>query len=89
MTAAPTAAFAGAVAEGLVLFVLPWLAVLGTSGAMLARGRGGSATAGLLLGVCLGPLGWVACWVLTRDAAVTGGFDALGTDLVDDGWGSL
>lgn len=52
-----------------LLLVLPWIAIFGGSCAVWSHVRGGSAVIGFFWGACLGPFGWLATFLTTRQQA--------------------
>lgn len=72
-------------AVSLVLFLLPWAAIFGGAGALLAWLRDGSVPLGFAWGL-LGPPGCLVVWLRTRQSPVAAVEEL---ELADDGWSTL
>jgi hypothetical protein len=53
----------------IVLIVAVWVAIFGGVGALLSRSRGASGISGFAWGTLLGPIGWLAIFIVTRSSA--------------------
>lgn len=61
----------------LILIVGTWVLIFGGIGLMLARSLGQNAVLGFALGTILGPIGWLAIWLMARYGGLPGASGAV------------